>query len=346
MTEDTIFDMASLSKCLATATAIMQLYEAGKLQFDDPVAKYLPDFAANGKEGVTIRDLLTHYSGLPEDLSLKDPWGLAGPDKDEAVKRAMNATIYAPHGTHFKYSDINFITLGLIVEKLSGQSLDVYAQDHIFTPLDMTDTRYLEFDKVCGLGRDIPLPARSDFLNQMAKRDAGVAIDCGRHSWSASDLLPRIAPTAHDNEGTAETNPDFDRLLRGVVRAGRQARHAGRGVAGHAGVFSTAADVATFLEALLDKLLRNTGTFPLKQSTLQLMTKPEQPATAVTGATTFTADGKATTGVAARGFGWDINSAFSRPRSEVALAILGSFSATPASPEPRCGWIRAATPSL
>ena len=137
MTVDTIFDMASLTKCLATATAIMQLYEAGKLQFDDPVAKYLPDFAANGKEKVTVRELLTHYSGLPEDVSLKDPWGLAAPDKAEGVRRAMNATLYGPPGLTFKYSDINFITLGALVEKLSGESLDVYANEHIFRPLGM-----------------------------------------------------------------------------------------------------------------------------------------------------------------------------------------------------------------
>ncbi len=122
MTKDTIFDMASLTKCLVTATAIMQLYEAGKLQFDDPVAKYLPAFAANGKENVTIRELLTHYSGLPEDIDLKDPWGLAAPNKAEGIKRAMNATLYAPPGTHFKYSDIKYITLGDLVEKLSGQN--------------------------------------------------------------------------------------------------------------------------------------------------------------------------------------------------------------------------------
>ena len=83
MTEDTIFDMASLTKCLVTATAVMQLYEEKKLQLDDPVAKYLPEFGANGKQGVTIRELLTHYSGLPEDVSLKDDWGLASPDKAE-----------------------------------------------------------------------------------------------------------------------------------------------------------------------------------------------------------------------------------------------------------------------
>ena len=134
MTEDTIFDMASLTKCLATATAIMQLYEAGKLQFDDPVAKYLPEFAANGKEKVTIRELLTHYSGLPEDISLKDPWGLAAPDKAEGIRRAMNATLYGPPGLTFKYSDINFITLGVLVEKLSGQPLNVYAATTHLSP--------------------------------------------------------------------------------------------------------------------------------------------------------------------------------------------------------------------
>ncbi len=89
------------------------------------------------------------------------------------------------------------------------------------------------------------------------------------------------------------------------------------GVAGHAGVFSTAADISLFAQALLDKLLHNTGPFPLKQSTLQLMTTPQQPATAQSGATIFTPDGKTTTGVATRGFGWDINTAFSRPRGEI-----------------------------
>jgi uncharacterized protein YbbC (DUF1343 family) len=98
------------------------------------------------------------------------------------------------------------------------------------------------------------------------------------------------------------------------------------GVAGHAGVFSTAEDVAKYAQALLDKLLYNKGPFPLKQSTLKLMAKPEQPSTALGGATIFTADGKPTTGVAERGFGWDINSAYSRPRGDV--FPIGSFGHT------------------
>ena len=96
MTEDTVFDMASLTKCLVTATAIMQLYEAGKLQFDDPIQKYLPAFnpLINGKADperakVTIRTLLTHYSGEAPDVDLKDPWGLAAPDEAEGIRRAL-----------------------------------------------------------------------------------------------------------------------------------------------------------------------------------------------------------------------------------------------------------------
>ena len=138
-TEDTIYDMASLSKCISTSVAIMQLYEAGKLQFDDPVVKYLPDFAAAGKSNITVRQLLTHYSGLREDVTLTDAWS----GKAEGVKRAMESVPYGPPGVTFKYSDINFITLGAIVEKLSGEPLNEYAAKHIFKPLGMTHTTYL-----------------------------------------------------------------------------------------------------------------------------------------------------------------------------------------------------------
>jgi SSS family transporter len=284
MTEDTIFDMASLTKCLATATAVMQLYEQHKLAFDDPVVKYLPAFAANGKEKVTIRELMTHYSGLPEDVNLKDDWGLAAPDKAEGIRRAMNATPYGPPGVTFKYSDINFITLGALVEAISGQPLQMYAQEHIFGPLKMTHTRFLP-------------PA---------------------------SLIPGIAPTAYDDQGDATTNPDFNKMLRGTVHDPSTRRMGG--VAGHAGVFSTAGDVALFAQALLDRLAGRPSDFPLQQATLKLMTTPEQPSTAAGGATIFAPDSKPTTGIAARGFGWDINSAFSRPRGEI--FPIGSFGHT------------------
>src|ERR1700740_1881234 len=94
MTLDTVFDMASLTKPLMTATSIMQLCERGKLSFNDPVAKYLPEFAANGKQDITIRQLLTHYSGLPPDLSLEQPWE----GKAAAFRQAFAAQPTMPAG--------------------------------------------------------------------------------------------------------------------------------------------------------------------------------------------------------------------------------------------------------
>jgi SSS family transporter len=131
MTEDTIFDLASLTKVLATAPAIMQLYEQGRFQLNDPVAQYLPQFAANGKQDITIRQLLTHYSGLPPDVSLDDPWG----GKEEGLRRAFAATPVTAPGVQFRYSDINFIVLGALVEKLSGLTLDQYQQRYLAQPL-------------------------------------------------------------------------------------------------------------------------------------------------------------------------------------------------------------------
>ena len=139
MTLDTVFDMASLTKPLMTATAVMQLYEQGKLSPNDPVSKYVPDFAANGKQDITIRQLLTHYSGLPPDISLADPWE----GKQEAYTRAFAVKPIHPPGVQFVYSDVNFIVLGALVEKISGLTLDEYAQRFIIKPLGLTYTRYL-----------------------------------------------------------------------------------------------------------------------------------------------------------------------------------------------------------
>ena len=139
MTLDTVFDMASLTKPLMTATAVMQLYEQGKLSPNDPVSKYVPDFAANGKQDITIRQLLTHYSGLPPDISLADPWE----GKQEAYTRAFAVKPIHPPGVQFVYSDVNFIVLGALVEKISGLTLDEYAQRFIIAPLSLKHTRYL-----------------------------------------------------------------------------------------------------------------------------------------------------------------------------------------------------------
>ncbi len=117
MTLDTIFDMASLTKVIATTTAVMQLVEQGKVRMNDPVAKYLPEFAQNGKEDITVRQLLTHYSGLEPDLDLKAPWE----GKDTAYRMAFAETPDQAPGSGFVYSDINFIVLGALVEKAVGR---------------------------------------------------------------------------------------------------------------------------------------------------------------------------------------------------------------------------------
>jgi len=320
-----------MTKVMATSVAVMQLYEAGKLDLDAPVAKYLPEFAANGKQNVTIRELLTHYSGLPPDVDLKDAWGLAAPDKAEGIRRAMQSPLTTAPGTHFEYSDINFITLGAIVEKITGQDLDVYAREHIFSPLGMKDTTYHSLGRVCPHGfLRLGSAALIDMNHaELDLKTTKIEDYCARGTWNTESFF-RIAPTQHDDQGTAATNPDFDHLLRGTVHDPTTRRMGG--VAGQAGVFSTAADTALFAQALLDRLAGRPSSFPLKRETLQLMTTPQQPKTAQSGATIFTPDGQLTTGVAQRGLGWDINSAFSRPRGTVfptaGAAVPASFGHT------------------
>ena len=153
MTEDTIFDMASLTKPLATATAVMQLYEQGMVQFDDPVQQYLPDFnTANDPQRakVTVRMLLTHTSGETGDVELKDPWGLNEADKAEGIHRALTTPLESGPGEGFRYSDINYILLGALIENITGEAEDVYVQEHVFAPLGMEETRYLPPAKACG----------------------------------------------------------------------------------------------------------------------------------------------------------------------------------------------------
>ena len=250
MTLDTVFDCASLTKVVATTTALMQLWEQGKFRMSDPVAKYLTEFAQNGKQDITIRQLLVHYSGLPEDLDLSKKWE----GKDTAYHMAFEVTPDRPPGSAFVYSDINFVVLGALVERLSGESLDEYAAKHVFGPLGMKETRF-----------NPP------------------------HSWE-----PRIAPTEEDEN---------HHLLRAVVHD-PSARRMG-GVAGHAGVFSTADDLAIFAQALLDG-----GRGVLTPPTIAKMTSPQQPVN----------------GTAVRGFGWDIDSSFSTNRGE--LLPVGSYGHT------------------
>ena len=250
MAVDTIFDCASLTKVVVTTTALMQLWEQGKFRTTDAVSKYLPEFAQEGKQDITIRQLLVHYSGLPKDLDLAKKWE----GKETAYRMAFEAAPDEPPGSTFVYSDVNFIVLGALVERLSGEPLNEYAAKHIFGPLGMKETRFLP-------------PA----------------------SW-----LPRIAPTEEDEN---------HRLLHGVVHD-PTARRMG-GVAGHAGMFSTADDLTTFAQALLDG-----GRGVLTSATIAKMTAPQQPVN----------------GTAVRGFGWDIDSPLSSNRGE--LLPVGSFGHT------------------
>ena len=329
MTTDTVFDMASLTKCLVTATAIMQLYEHGKLAFDDPVAKYLPAFAASGQNSdtrraaVTLRMLLTHTSGEAPDVDLKDSWGLAAPDKAEGIHRALITPLQSAPGETFRYSDINYILLGALVESISGQPLETYAAEHIFMPLGMTETSFHPFAKTCG-----PVQHVGANTEPGPKPVGYIRIACPAGTWSPLALDSRTAPTAHDNEGTAATNPNFDHLLRGTVHDPTTRRMGG--VAGQAGVFSTARDIGLYAQALLDRLAGRPSLFPLKQSTLELMTTPEQPGHLPSDLIQIPAGTIATypsrKGHDVRGFGWDIDSAYSRPRGVV--FPIGSFGHT------------------
>ncbi len=337
MTVDTIFDLASLSKILGTTTALLQLYEQGKVALDDPVQNYLPEFNPADdprRAQVTVRMLLTHHSGIGGDLSHQGPWGLVAADKADGIHRALTAPLEFPPGELFHYSDIGFIILGTLIEKITGEPLDVYVQDNVFAPLAMTDTRYLPGAKACGPHRIIG--------NAIAVDPAGRrSTSCPDGSWS-TDLLARVAPTARD-EDTPGINPDFDRSLRGTVHD-PTARRMG-GVAGSAGVFSTARDVGRYAQALLDRLAGRPSTFPLKRSTLELMTSPQQPGHhpgqiaaanyAVQEAISLTPNTAdpllaphypAIPGQDLRGFGWDIDTPHSTPRG--LIFPVGSFGHT------------------
>ena len=250
MTADTIFDLASLTKVIATTTAVMQLVDEGRVRIDDPVAAYLPEFAQNGKSQITVRELMTHFSGLPPDLELKEAWH----GRDTAFKMAMQVQATNPPGTKFVYSDINFEVLGFIVQKVTGVPLNEYTATHVFAPLDMTETAFLP-------------PA----------------------SW-----VPRVAPTQYDEDGI---------MLRGVVHD-PTARRMG-GVAGHAGLFSTADDLAKFAQNLLSDHPN-----VLTRKAIEEMSTPQQPGS----------------GSILRGLGWDIDSPYSGPRGK--LFPVGSFGHT------------------
>jgi uncharacterized protein YbbC (DUF1343 family)/CubicO group peptidase (beta-lactamase class C family) len=266
MTEDTIFDLASLTKVVATTTSVMTLVERGRIRLNDPVMLFIPEFSRYGKNAITIRQLLTHTSGLRPDLELEAEFS----GTDEAIRRAVEETPTAPPDERFVYSDINFFLLGEVVRRVSGERLERYAKAQIFDPLAMKDTGFL--------------PPESS--------------------------RPRIAPTERCRPLSWPCAAPGDAsvpFLRGTVHDPTARRM--DGVAGHAGLFSTAADLSRFCRMLLGGG-RLGDVRILSPAIVARMTAPSTPA-----------------GMAAvRGLGWDIDSPFSANRGD--LFSTGSFGHT------------------
>ena len=239
MTRDTLFDLASLTKPVATATSVLILVERGKLRLDDRLGNVLPEFANHGKAGITIEQLLRHRAGLVADNDIADY--ADGPET--AWKRLAELPTKDAPGSAYLYSDVGFQILGRVVERVSGKTLDAFARDEIFGPLAMADTAFLPADK------------------------------------------PRAAPT----------EPADGRMLRGEVHDPRS--RALGGVAGHAGLFGTADDLAVFAQTLLDGGVGPNGRRILAPITVDAM-----------------ADPGTTPDKQRRGLGWDVDTGQSVPR--------------------------------
>ncbi|HUS10267.1 MAG TPA: exo-beta-N-acetylmuramidase NamZ domain-containing protein [Pyrinomonadaceae bacterium] len=270
MTADTIFDVASLTKIVATATSIMILVERGKLRLSDPLSNFIPEIKGEGRERITIELLLTHRAGYAPDFDLKERWS----GYDEAMKRLQREPLRNPAGAKFVYSDINYIALGEVVHRVSGLTLDEFARQNIFVPLGMRDTGFRP----------------------------------------KSDLRRRLAPTekrrgqlSYLGDKPRDSEVDADKWLRGEVHDPTSYRMGG--VAGHAGLFSTADDLAIYCQMIL-----NGGTYRgvsiLAPLTVNEMTRPR-----LVSESGWT-----------RGLGWDINTSFSTNRGD--LFPLGSFGHT------------------
>jgi len=216
--QSTIYDLASLTKVVGTTTALMILYDDGKISLDDPVSKFIPEFSGGNKDLVTIRLLLEHRSGLPAG---RDIWRMASSPAD-ARRAVLETPLYFRPGQYYEYSDLGADVLGFVVEAASGKPLDQFLSERVFTPLGMINTSYRPSDT----------------------------------------LKARIAPT--------EDNPPRGYPLRGEVHD--ENAYALGGIAGHAGLFSTAADLSVFAQMML-----NGGEFDGKRliadSTVALFTR-------------------------------------------------------------------------
>jgi len=263
MTVDTLFDLASLTKVVATTSSVMLLVEQGRIRLIDPVADYIPKFKRHGKSKITVRHLLTHMSGLRPGLDLTDPWE----GYETAIDLVVDEVPVAQPDERFIYSDINPILLGDIVSRISGIALDQFARVYLFEPLGMRDTMF-----------NPPAALRS-----------------------------RIAP-AERRKSIARLRGRPDAMMLGGLVHDRTARRMG-GVAGHAGLFSTADDLAIFCRMLLgggayDK------TRVLSPLTVAKMISPWTPPHEPN----------------VRGLGWDLDSIYSGNRGE--LLPPGSFGHT------------------
>ncbi|MFN3323816.1 MAG: exo-beta-N-acetylmuramidase NamZ domain-containing protein [Bryobacteraceae bacterium] len=252
MTRDTVFDAASLTKVVATTSAIMKLVEEGKIRLNDPVTVYLPEFQ-NGKSEITVRQLLTHFSGLRPDVDLRPVWS----GYETGIKLALVDKPVARPGQKFIYSDINFLLLGEIVHRQSSMTLAEYVKATVFDPLGMKETMF----------------------------------------QPPASLRGRIAPTEMVN----------GKPLRGVVHD-ETTRFMG-GIAGHAGIFSTATDLSRFAEMMLNEGELN-GVRVFSPATVRKFTTPQSPPDQPI----------------LRGLGWDIDSPFSGTRGD--LFPIGSYGHT------------------
>ena len=218
MREDTIFDLASLTKPIATATSIMILLEKGEIRLDDRVTLFIPEFGKRGKEDVTLRHLLTHTSGLPSGKSLFEEYSTY----KDIVLEVCNIPLENAPGTKYVYSDLGYIILGEIVRRVGGKSLDKFAMENIFQPLGMEDTMFNPPEKLR------PECAATEYCK-----------------WRKRIVVGEV----HDENA-----------------------YAMGGVSGHAGLFSTAKDLAIFGQMMLNRGEYN-GARVLNPSTVESMTK-------------------------------------------------------------------------
>ncbi|HTC89743.1 MAG TPA: serine hydrolase, partial [Bryobacteraceae bacterium] len=201
MTLDTIFDAASLTKVIATTPAIMRLFEQGQIRLNDPVTKYLPEFQG-GHSDITIRNLMTHFSGLRPDLDLKPAWS----GYDTGIQRALIDKPAGPPGVHFVYSDINFILLAEIVHRLTGKMLNEYARENFYEPLGMHETTFLPSASLrpriapTEINPATGQPLRGEVHDDTARYMGGVTGNAGVFT-TASDLAKFAQMMLDEGEG-------------------------------------------------------------------------------------------------------------------------------------------------